>query len=342
MSQDCPPIEDLLAGETNAIEHARGCQRCRALLKLGEPVATSVDVPEVPHFPRAALPDRHPLPVRTPGEVVALRGEGPDGELMLAAVLVVSEGSLQVAPLSDEVGSASEWDLLLDAEEGPLGYSAIAEVWNHGRVSPSQVAESFGALGEDQSGQLLCLHAEVFGGEVPEGLPTGAPILTEEDPRSVFQEREAGRARCFWSDAREVSEEAVEEVAAGIGNWVGHWMEEVGTDAADLATEAGWMVGDLERLLREEVDPRKSAFAPNPMGGLLALTSIDPEDADARLRVTLAAQVEAASGASPAAFRAVFHRASAEVERRLDLRRSAAALETYIAEVIGVLEERRG
>lgn len=343
MKQDCPTIEELLAGEASALERARGCERCRALLALRRPAGAEVEVPEMPSFPRAALPDRTPLAVRTPGEVVALRGEHSEDELLLAAVLAVTEESLEVAPLSGDVGSASEWDLILDAAEGPLGYGTIAEVWNHGRVSPTRIAESLGVLTEERSGQLLGLYEEVFAGEVPEGIPTGAPILTEEDPRSVFQEREAGRVRAFWSDTGDVAEEASDDSATGIGTYVGAWMDEVGTDTADLATEAGWMVSNLERLLREEVDPRQTAFAPDPMGVLLARTSIDREEADARLHITLAAQMEAA-GSAPAvhAFRQVLRRATPEVERKLALERSAAALETYIAEVIEALEEHRG
>lgn len=343
MKQDCPTTQELLASEPSALEHARDCERCRALLALGSPAGAELEMSEVPSFPRAVLPDRTPLAVRTPGEIVALRGEDPEDELLLAAVLAVAEESLEVAPLSAEVGSASEWDLMLGAAEGPLGYSAIAEVWNYGRVSPTRIVESLGALTEERSGQLLGLYAEVFAGEVPEGMPTGAPIVTEEDPRSVFQEREAERARAFWSDAEDVGEEAGDSAPAGIGTYVIAWMEEVGTDTADLATEAGWMVSNLERLLREEVDPRQSAFAPDPMGVLLARTSIDREEADACLHVTLASQVEAA-GSAPAvhAFRGVLHRATPEVERKLALDRSAAALEAYIAEVIEALEEHRG
>ena len=283
----------------SALEHARGCERCSALLALRVPAGDEVEAPEVPSFARAVLPDRTSLPVRVPGEVLALCGADPGGELLLAAVLAVAEESLEVAPLSGEIGAASEWDLILGAADGPLGYGAIAEVWNHGRVSPTSVAESFGALTEERSEQLLYLYAAVFAGEVPEGMPTGAPILTEEDPRSLFQEREAGRARSFWSDSEDVGEEAGDGAATGIGTYVGVWMEEVGTDTADLATEAGWMKTNLERLLREEVDPRQTAFGPDPMGGLLALTSIDPDEVDARLHVTLAAQMDAA-GSAPA------------------------------------------
>lgn len=341
MNQDCPITQELLDEESRALEHARNCERCRALLSLGAAAQEEVAVPPLPGFTRAALPDRTPLAVRVPGEVVTLRGEDPEEELLLAAVLAVSEDSLEVAPLSGEVGSASEWDLIVGAGDGPLGYGAIAEVWNHGRVSLDDVAESFGALSEERSAQLLALYAEVFAGESPEGVPTGAPILTERDPRTLFQEREAGRAQTFWIYAEDVGGEIGEGAAAGIGTYVNAWMEEVGTDATDLATDAGWMKVNLERLLREEVDPLQGAFAPDPMGVLLALTSIDAEEVDARLHVTLAPQIQTAASAPVTALRPVFHRASAETERKL-AGRSSGALEAYITAVIEALEEHRG
>src|SRR5881227_3050320 len=99
MSQDCPPISDLLGGESAAIEHARGCERCRALLKLGQPIEPDAEPAVPPAFAKATIPERRPLTAHTVGEVVALRSERAEGELLFVALLAISEDSLEVAPL---------------------------------------------------------------------------------------------------------------------------------------------------------------------------------------------------------------------------------------------------
>jgi hypothetical protein len=345
MSQNCPPISDLLGGESAAIEHARHCERCRALLGLGERIEQDATVAEPPRFSRARIPERSPLAARTVGEVVALRSERADGELLLAALLSISEDSLEVAPLSGEVGLAAEWDLLLDGDDGPLGYEAIAEVWNHGPVSPLQIAESFGVLSEQTSGQLLTLYASVFGDEAPAEARTGPPLLSEDDPRTVFQDQETERTRRYWSHAEELGVGAHEGKDKGIGVLVGAWLDEVGDDAAGLATQVGWMQGDIERLLREEIDRTQTAFAAQRMAELLAYTTIEPDDARVHLQATLVGAGHTVPTAAPRALlaRPIYHRAPASVEKRLRAKEGEGPgeIEAYVAEVIAALEELR-
>jgi hypothetical protein len=345
MSQNCPPISDLLDAEPAAIDHARGCERCRALLALAEPIDADGPAPRSPVFARANLPERHPLAARTVGEVVSLRSGRADGELLLAALLAISEESIEVAPLSGDVGLAAEWDLLLDATQDPLGYEAIAEVWNHGRVLPGQVAESLGVLSERTGEELLRLYAAVFADEPPADARTGPPLLSEEDPRSSFQDREVERTRRYWSDAEDLGAGVREGTAEGIGVLVGAWLEEVGDDAAGLATQVGWMQGDVERLLREEINRTQTAFAPQRMAELLAYTTIEADDARVHLQATLVGTGPAAPTAAPRAFlaRPVYHRAPASVEKRLQAKKGEGPgeIEAYVTEVIAALEELR-
>ncbi|HEX4307298.1 MAG TPA: hypothetical protein VHZ54_14785 [Solirubrobacterales bacterium] len=347
MSQDCPPISDLLGGEPAAIEHARDCERCRALLGLGQRSEHDFQPADPPRFARATIPERHPLTARAVGEVVTVRGgERVDGELLLAALLSISEDSLEVAPLCGDVTLASEWDLLLDSDDGPLGYEVMAEVWNHGRVSPGQVAESLGVLSEQTSEDLLALYAAAFSGESPVDARTGPPLLSEEDPRSLFQDQEAERARSYWSGAEETREEVRQAKDRGIGVLLGAWLVEVGEDPAGLATQAGWMQRDVEHLLRDEIDRRQSAFAAARMAELLAHTTIEPEDVRLHLHATLSAAEQ--MGSTPVAARVylarpVLHRAPASVEKRLEAKREEGAgdLDAYLDEVVAMLEELR-
>lgn len=343
MSNECPPISDLLSFEARAAQHALGCERCRAILELSPDRALGLPpVPtESPRFQNARIPKRGPLPAHHLGEVVVLRGPN-DGALLLGALIASSADSLEVVPLSTEVLAAAEWDLFLGVEEGPLGYEAIAEVWNHGSVSPTQISESLGALSERASEQLVELYDAVYRSEVPAGAPTGPPLLSEADPRSLFQQAEAERARLYWSGTTESDTKSPE---AGLGIWLGEWMEGVGNDASGLATEAGWMQGDLERLLAEQMEPKAPAYAPQRIGELLSHTDIEPEDARVRLLVTLGADTASAEPTGDWAdfSGGVKRRASTGVELGLSTggRSEREAIEAYVAAVVDALEELR-
>lgn len=350
MNQECPSISELLSSDTTALAHAESCDRCRALLALASDIPEPKAVSETPSFAPAALPKREPLNERAPGEIVALLVEG-SAELLIAAVLAVDDDALQVAPLSTEIWAAAEWDLHLTSEDGPLGYAAIAEVWNHGRVGISQLDESYGALSSGASEAMLALYAGLRIGESLEGFATGPPLISESDPRFLFQEAEGERVRCYWSNAEETDTEQAGH-SEGIGARLIAWIEEVGADPHDLATDLGWRRSALDAVLAEEIDPRIEAHSPEQLSDLFGLTDIDTEEVSERLPDSVLWQCFPAEEARNHEF--ALRRAPAAVEGRLNrgIKGSGPeheeptpaqrkALETYVSDVVSLLEEKR-
>lgn len=354
MSTDCPSMAELLDDEPRALEHARGCRRCQAILALageGEEEGTVA----LPSFEAAPLPDRQPLAERRVGELVSVGAGAVGGPLLLAAVLArVGEGSLEVAPLSGEVAAAGEWDLILAGEDGPLGYPVIAEVWNHGRVAEAQVAESFGALPEPATSALLALYAAVYTTGPPAGLPAGVPVASELDPRFGFQQAEAQRAQAFWAGGEEAAagEEAVATV--GIGGYLEDWFRRSGADPVEVAVDLGWREPDLISVMAGQIAPLRPAHSPERLADLFALTDIAPETLEDELlagdlwrQFAITQQPDAGRLAvhrrSPLGFEARLGslRGRTEPAREEPSRAQRMALETYVREIVALVEEKR-
>ena len=353
MTQECPSISELLGGDTEALTHAESCDRCRALLALASDVPESQAMGEASSFEAAALPEREPLSERAPGELVALLGEG-SAELLIAAVLTVGDEALQVAPLSTETWAAAEWDLHLASNDGPLGYATIAEVWNHGWVEASRLDESYGALKSGASEAMLALYAGLRDGESPEGIATGPALISESDPRFLFQEAEGERARCYWSNAEEpaVDQPAVEH-REGIGARLVTWIERVGADPSDLATDLGWRRSEFDAVLAEKINPRMEAHSPEGLSDLFGLTDIDAEEVSERLPASVLWQCFPAEE-EDRNHEFALRRAPTGVEGRLNrgvkgtgpeqeepTPAQRKALETYVSDVVSLLEEKR-
>ncbi|MEX2105829.1 MAG: hypothetical protein WD810_02920 [Solirubrobacterales bacterium] len=289
---------------------------------------------------------------REVGELVALRDGNGEGELMLAAVLATGDdGALQVAPLTRETSEAAEWDLILDPEDGPLGYAVIAEVWNHGRVNSAQLAESLGALEPVPRERLLALYEALRADGAGPEVGTGPSLLAESDPRLLFQEAEGLRARRYWSDSEDPALPAGEE--AGFGPRLSDWLEGTGTDPSDLATDLGWSKPDLICVLHDEIQPLAPAHSVDRISQLILATDIEAEEAEQLLPDSVIWSAFPAETGLPDQEVAI-RRAPASVERRLQDRRGKGgserheptqaqrtALEIYVREIVSLVEEGR-
>jgi len=143
-------------------------------------------------------PARDLSPERTLGSVYAIHGPLSD-EYLLGALVDWDDEEAIVVPVSHETHFATNWDLLL--EEQLLGYRAMAEVWNHGTVLVEQLNEKIAELA-DWSGALTTLYeAALESREVPTPVPVGPPVLSDIDPRLLFQEEEGERAAVYWEPA---------------------------------------------------------------------------------------------------------------------------------------------
>jgi hypothetical protein len=356
MSRDCPSVFELLSGDSEAVEHARGCVRCRALLALAGETPEAIIAPpdDPPKFDPAPIPTRQPLGARQVGELVSLRNDADDGELLLAVVLATGdENDLQVAPLTTDATEAAEWDLILEQDEGVLGYAAVVEVWNHGRVNENQLAESLGALTPSISERLLGLYEALRAGETPPPVGTGPPLLAESDPRLLFQEAEGVRARRYWRDAEERITPA-DGATAAFGARLSKWLDETGTDAGDLATDLGWSDSDLARVLAEQINPAAAAHSADRISDLIQATDIEAEEAEELLPGSVIWSVFPEETTIPKQ-EVAMRRAPVDVERRLQERKEAGAgkerdqptssqkqaLESYVREIVSLVEEGR-
>ncbi|MBS1881493.1 MAG: hypothetical protein JSS97_00885 [Actinobacteria bacterium] len=193
----------------------------------------------------------------SPGSI-ALISEERGEELMPAVVRRTTDEGLVVVPISPDVHLATEWDLYLPAE--PLGYQAIAQLWNFGSVLIEQVSEVVGEVGPVQAKELDALaKAARESARAPSELNVGPKVMDDQDPRLLGQADSAEGARPFWEPALSIAG------AETIGQLVAHRRQALGLQPDDLeasiVADAGW-VDELEgdRLnVRETLTPKELA-----------------------------------------------------------------------------------
>jgi hypothetical protein len=198
---DCPSIAELTSAEILPpvlAAHVRECPRCQALRQLWEanPPASVEFVSEAivdARWPFAPHPNID-APAR-PGAIHCVWGP-EDGELLPALIMDVDEVEALVIPISPDTDMAGDGDVFIDQDV--LAYPAIAEMWNHLRVLVEQIVEQIGELEATVHQNLdTALDAMLASEPLPAGLRQGPELIGELDPRALFREREAERARKF-------------------------------------------------------------------------------------------------------------------------------------------------
>lgn len=270
----CPSLEALFTADDSheeLQEHLAGCRRCRALRRHLRPAELETAVKPLE---KDTAPARGFSPERTLGSVYAIHGPLSD-EYLLGALVDWDDEEAVVVPVSHETRFATNWDLLL--EEQLLGYRAMAEVWNHGTVLVEQLNEKIAELG-DWSGALTTLYeAALESSRVPTPVPVGPPVLTDIDPRLLFQGEEGERAAVYWAPAI---------LLAGVENvfeLVRLQRDELGLEADELAVEPA----TLEALEGGTLDVGNE-FTETAFGALLRRLQLD---ASRRLEQLVAAAV---------------------------------------------------
>jgi hypothetical protein len=359
---DCPSIDELAdftkTSDAGVDRHVASCRRCRAVLRLleeREPVAA--DEPRARELPQGSLPQREPPGGGlTFGEVCVIDTDVSDGTLLVAVVLAGVHGTpetVEVAPISTEIANASEWDLLLAPEDGPLGYPAMAELWNYGTVLADQPIERFGLLAVDGQQRLHAMYEALLAGEKPpDDVPRGVPVVADDDPRAIFQEEEAERVRSFWRPAARTFAETERETAPSVGAVLGQWLEQQGYGDAEFASEIGWVTRDVVLVHADQFDPQ--TFASERLAELFTRTDIPSSDIEAGLWQTIQPH-HFALGTTIIEERAAFRRTARRrgAERGAWAPRGAEAVplppeererrrKRYINEVVEALEEKRG
>lgn len=200
----CPSFDALLATDeeiTDEVrEHLDVCRRCRVLRsrlleRAQEQPTLAVAASDLRKEPTQR---RSGPPTPSVGGIYAIQGPLAD-EYLVAALVDWDDEEAVVVPFSDDVVYATNWDILL--ERSLLGYSAMAEVWNHGAVMREQLVEKLGELGGATEVLSALYVAALESGEVPTGAPVGPPVLGDADPRLLFQSEETERTSVYWQPA---------------------------------------------------------------------------------------------------------------------------------------------
>lgn len=225
---DCPSLDQLAdftkTGDPALEQHVASCRRCRGLLRLldqREAIAEDELTPR--ELPPATLPTREvPFGDLAFGEVCIVNTDVGGGTLLVCVVLDRADGTpetVEVAPVSIEMANATDWDLLIASEEGPLGYPAMVEIWNHGTILSDQIVERLGLLVVDGQHRINAMYEALLADEEPPAdVPRGVAVLADGDPRTIFQEEEAERVRPFWQPAARMFAEEAPEAAATVGS----------------------------------------------------------------------------------------------------------------------------
>lgn len=354
----CPSIAELaehvVRPEPAVTAHLESCRRCRAIVRLLDQREQGA-APEIRprDLPAAPLPRREAPSERSFGEVCIAENEQADGTLLVCVALSWDEETeatiVVVAPVSTEIESASDSDLILDDDE-TLGYPAIVEVWNHGTVLSDQLVERIGVLSEQERRSLDALYEAVLDGEAtPAGIPVGLEIVSDDDPRAIFQEEESERARPFWQPAaRLYAERPAEEPS--LGAMLREWLGQQGYDEGDYAKELGWPGRDIAALASDAFDPLR--ITAEQVAEVAAGIDAEPDELGAALMLTLQPEQFAGAGAGIQQ-EAAFARTAGRKRRRRGavVRRTAskpalhqeqeALLKKYVHDFVAAVEERR-
>jgi hypothetical protein len=334
--------------------HIEGCRRCRAIVRLLRERDREA-APEIAQreLPAAPLPRREEPSKRCFGEVCIAESEQTDGRLLVCVALSWDEETepktAVMAPVSPEIENASDSDLILGADE-PLGYAAIVEVWNHGTVLGDQIVERLGVLGEETRRSLDAVYEAVLGGESsPAGVQVGVEIVSDDDPRAMFQEEESERARPFWQPAaRLYAERPAEEPS--LGTVLREWLGEKGYDERDYATELGWRPSEVAAVCNDAFDPLR--ITAEHVAEAAASIDADSDDLGIALMRTLRPEQFAGAG-EPIQRERVFARTAGRRRRgRATQARQAvkpasrqqqeALLKKYVQDFVAAVEEWRG
>lgn len=296
MTDQCPPLADLLDHDLDTEAHLAECWRCQALLALANDGGPELGDRAMPAFSRAELPERTPPARREVGEIVTADADADAaGSLLVAVVCACDPGSakVQVAPISTETQWATEWDLVLEPPDSSLGYSAMVELWNHGAIPADHIVESLGTLADTLREEFESLYAAVFVDAHPAGAHTGPPVLSEADPRVSFQRDEIERTRRYWPQPpADRPDEAARHAEAHdtLGKRLLVWFDTSGYDADDLAKYSGWMRSDVDLVLADAIVPTKPPFVEvDRVAELLRQTDIEGDELEALLPVSVPA-----------------------------------------------------
>lgn len=217
---DCPSTVDLLLSHRSSLPtpederirvHAIHCSLCAAAMRslahttlppsvLPPPALVTSSRASAAQF--AAALRATPPPQILPGQLWVTRPDPayPHASTVLPRMVVVLRSDpdplftrVTVAPLSIETQQRTDRDFLLFADDHPLSYSAMIEVWNEATLPLYQLHNCVGTLPPSLQHGVRRVYQAWMG--FPVALDDlvdrlGAPVLDRDDPRVVFQQTE--------------------------------------------------------------------------------------------------------------------------------------------------------
>lgn len=179
--------------------HAQDCPRCSVLLATLQPF----DQPQLSTAELAVVGRPQAEPPERVGSGQVWTVASPDAGFQELVVIIgrspQQEDQLVAAPVTTEIGMATDLDLLLDPEL--FGYAAMADMASQGLLFETALETFIGRMGRPQTEQLVALYRAVVGdAEIPEDAPTGLPVLGPEDPRLVARQVRHERFASFWRE----------------------------------------------------------------------------------------------------------------------------------------------
>jgi hypothetical protein len=209
--------------------------------------------------------------------------------------------------------------------------------------------ERLGVLAEETRRSLDAVYEAVLQGDsAPAGIPVGVEIVSDDDPRAIFQEEESERASAFWRPAgRLFTERPAEEPS--LGTMLREWLAEEGFDESDYAKELGWRTSEIIELCDDAFDPLR--VTAEHVAEAAAPVDADPDELGIALTRALRPEQFAGAGA-PIDQQAVFARTAGRKRRgRASVPRRAmkpssrgeqeALLKKYVQDFVTAVEERR-
>lgn len=136
--------------------------------------------------------------------------------------------SITVAPLSNHISMASEYDFVnreRDENKFSIPFDFMVEVWNETPALRGQLKNFIGSLSDETMKALHQLYSSrLLNSDIPEILKKyiGMPIVAEDDPRLSFQEEEISAVSYLAKAATGSLELEIveEETPVEIPNWL--------------------------------------------------------------------------------------------------------------------------
>lgn len=289
------------AGDPAGQNHLEECPRCSAVFAHLPEEIEEVEISTTPvQVPVSVRNEASPEGYRI-GQLWRATTVNPEWTFPVALVgpSPESDENLLAVPLVPEHYAATENDLLLAEQD--VGYEAFLDMQNLGTLRKAQLKDFLGRLSTEQSQALVSLYQSIlFEESRPEGIPTGPPLLSDEDPRLLWADERRTEFMSLWrfvdADVLDQVEQPNAQVqivgssreVVGIGSLLrGYFDAHSDTwDRATILEESRIDSAHFEAITNEQLDLTDKTDV-EPLARLIHLTEIPIDQVEAPVKATL-------------------------------------------------------